>query len=212
MSLLFRPRYTLNDMKYAAGLIIVVGMSVLAGCETQREKPTAAATNEAVTPAEQYAGAESANADAEPASAPTPAPTQPEKIVKSDEQWKQELTPEQYRILRQAGTERAFSHPYHDMKKPGIYKCAGCDAELFRSNEKFNSGCGWPSFYDPATNDAIEQRPDTSHGMVRTEVVCARCGGHLGHVFNDAPNQPTGLRYCINGEALVHVPAEEVDQ
>jgi peptide-methionine (R)-S-oxide reductase len=187
-------------MKYTASLIIVIGLAALAGCGTQREEP-AATTEPNVAPAKPDAAAEPAITD--------PPPTQPEKIVKSDEQWKQELTPEQYRILRQAGTERAFSHPFHDTKKKGIYKCAGCGAELFRSNEKFSSGCGWPSFYDPATNDAIIERPDTSHGMVRTEVICARCEGHLGHVFNDAPNQPTGLRYCINGAALVHVPADQ---
>jgi len=137
---------------------------------------------------------------------------QSEKIVKSEAQWKQELTPEQFYILRQKGTERAFSHPYHDMKKPGKYLCAGCGALLFTSHEKFDSGCGWPSFYDPATNDAIVEKQDTSHGMVRTEVLCAKCGGHLGHVFADAPNQPTGLRYCINGGAIEHVPADDADK
>lgn len=191
-------------MKYVSALIIVAGLSALAGCETQREEAAADATNKSVAPAGQSVATEPTTAD--------PPPNKPEKIVKSDDQWKQELTDEQYRILRQAGTERAFSHPFHDMKKPGIYKCAGCGAELFRSNEKFTSGCGWPSFYDPATNDAIIERPDTSHGMVRTEVICARCEGHLGHVFNDAPNQPTGLRYCINGGALEYVPAEDEQQ
>jgi len=162
---------------------------------------------------EQQAGAPAAHEDQPPAApAETASSNDSEPIVKSQEQWKAELTPTQFYILRQKGTERAFSHPYHNLKAQGVYQCAGCGAKLFTSNEKFNSGCGWPSFYDPATNDAIVEKQDTTHGMVRTEVLCAKCGGHLGHVFNDAPDQPTGLRYCINGGAIEHVPADQAQQ
>jgi peptide-methionine (R)-S-oxide reductase len=124
-----------------------------------------------------------------------------EKVVKSDEQWRRELTPEQYDVLRRQGTERAFTGPYWDSKEDGIYRCAGCGAELFSSDTKFDSGTGWPSFTEPALAEAVELRPDNSLFMRRTEVVCRRCGGHLGHVFDDGP-APTGQRYCINGCAL----------
>ncbi len=122
-------------------------------------------------------------------------------VKKSDEEWRAELTPAQYDILRRAGTERAFTGPYVDEKTPGMYACAGCGAELFSSDTKFDSGSGWPSFTDPANTENVELRTDTSHGMVRTEVVCARCGGHLGHVFDDGPG-PGGQRFCINSCAL----------
>ena len=120
-----------------------------------------------------------------------------EKIQKSNEQWRRELTPEQYRILREKGTERPFTGQYADTTVPGIYRCAGCGLELFASDAKFDAGCGWPSFYQPLADGHVDQIEDRSHMMVRTEVTCARCGGHLGHVFPDGP-QPTGQRYCIN--------------
>lgn len=124
-----------------------------------------------------------------------------ERVELSDEEWRARLTPDQYAVLRQQATERAWTGPYLDEKASGVYCCAGCGAELFRSESKFDSGSGWPSFVEPARLDAVETRVDLSHGMRREEVVCARCGGHLGHVFPDGPG-PTGLRYCINGCAL----------
>jgi peptide-methionine (R)-S-oxide reductase len=124
------------------------------------------------------------------------------ETTKTDEEWRRELTPEQYRVLREQGTEPAFSHPYAFSKEDGVYRCAACGAELFRSDAKFDSGTGWPSFTEPAVARNIETETDTSLGMVRTEVRCRRCGSHLGHVFDDGP-APTGLRYCINGVCLV---------
>jgi len=124
-----------------------------------------------------------------------------DKICKSDEEWRRSLTPEQYRILRQKGTERPFTGQYAETNIPGVYLCAACGLELFASDTKFDAGCGWPSFYDPLNKQHVEEHEDRSHGMVRTEVTCSRCGGHLGHVFPDGPN-PTGLRYCINSASL----------
>jgi peptide-methionine (R)-S-oxide reductase len=122
-------------------------------------------------------------------------------IRKTEEQWRAELTPEQYRVLREKGTERPFTGEYDHVFAPGTYVCAGCGSELFGSDAKFDSGSGWPSFCRPASGGAIDEETDRSHGMVRTEVTCAACGGHLGHVFPDGP-APTGLRYCINSASL----------
>jgi peptide-methionine (R)-S-oxide reductase len=124
-----------------------------------------------------------------------------EKIYKSEEDWKKVLTDEQYKVLREKGTERAFTGKYWDHTEEGLYKCAGCGEILFESDTKFDAGCGWPSFYQPADNKVIDEKVDKSHFMVRTEVLCSKCGGHLGHVFNDGPN-PTGLRYCINSASI----------
>jgi peptide-methionine (R)-S-oxide reductase len=123
------------------------------------------------------------------------------KITKSETDWRTELTPIQYHVLREKGTERAFSGQYWDEHTPGVYRCAACGAELFESDTKFESGTGWPSFYQPASAEAVDTETDRSFFMTRTEVNCASCGGHLGHVFPDGP-RPTGLRYCINSASL----------
>jgi peptide-methionine (R)-S-oxide reductase len=124
------------------------------------------------------------------------------KIQKTNEEWKKELTPEQYRIRREAGTEGAFKGEYTNLTDEGMYHCGACGNQLFSSDNKFSSGCGWPSFDDIQNSEAIETRVDEGHGMNRTEVICALCDGHLGHVFTDGPKDTTGLRYCINSVAL----------
>ena len=133
------------------------------------------------------------------------------KIDRSEAEWRQELTPEQYHILREKGTERAFSGALWDEHRPGVYRCAGCGAELFDAQTKFESGTGWPSFYAPVAGGAVATETDGSLFMTRTEVNCASCGGHLGHVFPDGP-RPTGLRYCINSASLALRPADAATQ
>ncbi len=124
-----------------------------------------------------------------------------ERVQKTEAEWRELLTPEQFHVMRQKGTERPFSSALNDNHKDGVYHCAACDAPLFTSEKKFESGSGWPSFWNPVSPEAIEAHEDTSHGMRRVEVLCARCGAHLGHVFPDGP-RPTGQRYCINGASL----------
>lgn len=138
-----------------------------------------------------------------------PATTQSSRVERTDDEWKKLLSPEQYRILRQKGTERAFTGQFWNHHELGTYICAGCGLELFISDTKFDSGCGWPSFFQAVAPGRIKEQVDNSHGMVRTEVLCAQCGGHLGHVFNDGPRDKTGLRYCINSGAMKFIPAAE---
>ena len=130
------------------------------------------------------------------------------KVEKTDAEWKAQLDPEQYRILRGAGTERPYVGEYTDTEDEGTYKCAGCGEPLFSNEAKFHSGCGWPAFYAPKAPNAVESHADTSLGMRRVEVLCHACGGHLGHVFPDAPHMPGGLRYCINSKSLDFEPSE----
>ena len=132
------------------------------------------------------------------------------KIQKTDEEWKKLLSPEAYRVLRQSGTERAFTGEYTDTEDTGTYHCAGCNFELFSSENKFHSGCGWPSFWAPADGAAIEEETDSTLGMVRTEVMCDECGAHLGHVFPDGPQDRGGLRYCINSASLRFVHRDDM--
>jgi peptide-methionine (R)-S-oxide reductase len=130
------------------------------------------------------------------------------RIEMSDEQWREKLTPEEYRVLREKGTERAFTGEYWKTKAEGVYHCRGCGLALFESDTKFDSGCGWPSFFKPLEGARIEEHEDLAFGMRRTEVTCRRCGGHLGHVFTDGP-EPTGLRYCINSVSISLAPGED---
>lgn len=133
-----------------------------------------------------------------------------EKVSKHDEEWREQLSAEEYRICREKGTELPYSGVYVNSKTPGIYRCKCCDEPLFSSEAKYDSGCGWPSFYSPIAKNAVEETLDRSHGMVRMEITCPKCDSHLGHVFTDGP-QPTGLRYCVNSASLSLTPSEGED-
>jgi peptide-methionine (R)-S-oxide reductase len=174
-------------MKNLSALSLMVATTLVVGCNSASPPHQAAAPEMPAGPTEN------------PTAAMSP------KVIKSDEEWKKELTPEQYRILREKGTERAFTGSFWNTKAEGTYKCAGCGEMLFASDTKYDSGCGWPSFYAPAAKTVIAEAEDNSLFMQRTEVLCSKCGGHLGHVFDDGP-QPTGLRYCINSAALTFEP------
>lgn len=169
-------------------LSLLLAVALLAGC-----KPATATTPSTTRPATMSSDF------------PTPGPDG--KVRLSDEEWRSRLTPEQYRVLRSKGTERPWTCGLLEIKEAGTFHCAGCDLPLFSTDAKFDSGTGWPSFFKPVSEEAIGTEIDRSHGMVRTEVHCSRCGGHLGHVFEDGP-RPTGLRYCINGVSVRFVPAK----
>ena len=169
------------------GVVFGVGL-VLVACDRR-----AAATNDKPPATSQSA--------ASPTTSPYNNVERTDKVVKTDAEWKKQLTAEQFNILREKGTERAFTGATWDNHEKGVYKCAACELELYSSDTKFESGTGWPSFWQPIANDRVTVANDDSHGMTRDEVLCARCGGHLGHVFPDGP-KPTGLRYCMNSAAM----------
>lgn len=133
------------------------------------------------------------------------------EIIKTEEEWKNLLTPDQYYVLRQKGTERPFTGKFEAHWEPGVYTCAACGNELFKSNTKFDAGCGWPSFYEALDKTKITEKMDYTHGMTRVEIMCAKCGGHLGHVFNDGPADKTGLRYCVNSLSLDFIKTDSTN-
>jgi peptide-methionine (R)-S-oxide reductase len=171
---------------------VVVGLAILAATTTRSRRE--AATDRPAPPAASRPSTEKGEVI--------------QKVNKTDEEWRKALTPEQYHVLREKGTERAFSGKYAHTKEPGVYLCAGCHQELFRSDDKYESGSGWPSFTRPIDETHVAEETDASYGMRRVEVTCSRCGGHLGHVFDDGP-RPTGLRYCMNSAALEFVPKDK---
>jgi peptide-methionine (R)-S-oxide reductase len=206
-------------MKHTAFLLL---LPALVGCSeaTSSTASTDTTSAKATLAAAQTPQTEAAETPEDPTTPPTKAADKPEKskssptkdaamskkVVRSEEEWKKLLTPEQYHVLRQKGTERPFQNKYDEHFEPGTYACAACGLELFSSETKFNSGCGWPAFYAAKAGDRVNLATDLSHDMVRTEVTCARCDSHLGHVFEDAPQTPTGERFCINSVSLKFLP------
>lgn len=202
------------------GMLAALLLLVVAGCQSKT-------TTSSLEPSKTASAAPAPVAEAKPSSSPTPAPAiaatpaivkapsegsttetpapaaeqKEDAMPTTDDEWKKKLTPEQYRVARQKGTERAFTGEYHKTKTPGVYRCVCCGTELFSSEHKFDSGTGWPSYWQPAAKERVKEITDSSHGMRRVEVVCAKCDAHLGHVFDDGP-KPTGLRYCINSVSL----------
>jgi peptide-methionine (R)-S-oxide reductase len=181
------------------GPALAAGLIAAAGCSDNATNDRMTGRGSAETTSEQPVMADASQSDKSSEGYP---------VQKSEQEWRQKLTADEFYILRQAGTEKPFTGQYVKEKTPGVYTCAGCGNALFDSQTKFESGTGWPSFYDVIDKANVELRKDTSAGMVRTEVLCGRCGGHLGHVFDDATDQPTGKRYCINSAALELDPRE----
>lgn len=194
-------------MKYFLAIVLISGNVVacasLAPAQDSKEPPKSKPTDT------RKSTEESAPADSN--AAHTEAAKQSDKVIRSEQEWRKLLTREEYKVLRMKGTERPFRNKYDKLFEPGKYVCAACGQELFSADTKFDSGCGWPAFYASMAGDRVILTPDTSLGMVRTEVTCARCGSHLGHIFNDAPRTPTGQRYCINSVSLKFIPADSKD-
>jgi peptide-methionine (R)-S-oxide reductase len=184
-----------EDTMMRVGVVVALGLAIGAATLAQQRSRPERNRGEEITVKKN----EEAAARAEKA---------PEQVTRTDEEWRKLLTPEQYHVLREKGTERAFTGKYEHTKEPGVYLCAGCHQELFRSDDKYDSGSGWPSFTRPIEEARVDEEADESYGMRRVEVVCSRCGGHLGHVFDDGP-RPTGLRYCMNSAALEFVPRDK---